>query len=110
MNIIPLYGEKILSIPKKEIKSGDVVVSLTSDNPKKVGTRAAISTLAIAGHGLWMIFSFPINLTASVATAQSAAKGTYRVKYPKNIDWMEISKFARFPQGIPDDVDVSLIR
>jgi hypothetical protein len=39
-----------------------------------------------------------------------AAKGVYRVNYPKNVNWEDMSKFARFPQGIPDAVDVKSIK
>ena len=38
----------------------------------------------------------------------AAFKGAYRIKYSDNISWNGISKFARFPQGIPESIDQEL--
>lgn len=100
----------VISISKKTIKTADIIISLTSDNPKKIGVLATISTISTGAHGFWMVLTFPINLTTSVYMAQDAAKGTYRINYPNNIQWIELSRFARFPQGIPENIDLNSIR
>ena len=95
---------------KDEIEDADIIISLTSDQPKDISTLAALTNLATLGHGLFMILTVPINLITTTTIANSAAKSTYRVKYPKDIAWQEMSKFARFPQGIPECVDSTKIK
>jgi hypothetical protein len=51
-------------------------------------------------HGLFAIFTFPINLIYSFSLIDRGTKFTYS---PKEIRQETLSKFARFPQGLPKD-------
>ncbi|MBV6440743.1 MAG: hypothetical protein DYG98_14995 [Haliscomenobacteraceae bacterium CHB4] len=94
----------IRTIPKSSIPNADIVISLTSNNPEGIATWAGLINLAPLGHGYFFIFSVPVNLAATIPVANNATKSTYRVRYPQDISWDEMKKFARFPQGIPENV------
>lgn len=110
IKILPINSEKIIAIEKDRINSADIIVSLTGNEVKKINILATVTALSTVPHGWFWAITLPISLTTSIATAQSAAKATYRVKYPDDIDWSNISKFARFPQGIPENIDINRIQ
>lgn len=101
---------KIITLDKSSIKKADIIISLISDDPQKYPLLGGIAVATTAGHGYFMVFSFPLSLATTIIFAQDAAKGTYRMKYPEEVEWMQLYKFARFPQGIPDAVDKKLIK
>jgi len=100
----------IQTIFKDRIEKADVIVSLTSDNPKKINTWAGLMPILSLGHGYWGVFTLPINLAVAVPMSNASMKGTYAIKYPDNISWDDMSKFARFPQGIPRNIKLESIR
>lgn len=51
-------------------------------------------------HGFFALFTFPINLIYSFSLMDRGTKFTYT---PKKISQETLSKFARFPQGLPKD-------
>lgn len=93
------------TFPKGQIKTAEVVVSLTSDAHKAIGAWAGLINLLSIGHGGYAILSMPINIPVTTAVANKAAMASYRVKYPDQVSWEEMKKFARFPQGIPEQIN-----
>jgi hypothetical protein len=67
-----------------------------------------LGSLSSASHGWAAVLSFPLwIITGSLATAgQSHAA---QMKFPVD-GWDELSHYARFPQGVPEGVDVSRLR
>lgn len=62
-----------------------------------------LGTVGTLSHGIALIISAPVwILFGSVAT--SAQSHSPMVKIPPD-PWREAAKFARFPQGLPDDLD-----
>ena len=105
IKILSFYQEiGIQTITKDKIQSAEVIIALTSDNPEKISTWAGLLNVLSIGHGYFGLLTLPINLAITIPMANDAVKGTYRVKYPDNIAWDEMSKFARFPQGIPQNI------
>lgn len=109
--LMPLdTAQRMFAVSRNDIAQADIIVALTSDTPEgKSGWAAFINVLSLS-HGYYMVFSAPLNLIITSAIAKNATKSTYRIKYPEAISWEEMRKFARFPQGIPTQVDRSLIR
>lgn len=95
----------IATVSKNQIKSANIIVSSTSDDLKKISTWAGLTNIAVLGHGIVGLITLPINLAITLPIANDAAKGAYLISYPENISWKEITKFARFPQGIPKNID-----
>ncbi len=110
IKLLPINGDGLMTISKDEIEKGDVIVALTSDNPQKIKTWSTIVNFMPLAHGYFAVFTLPITLVSTIPMSYDAAKGVYRVNYPKNVNWEDMSKFARFPQGIPDAVDIKSIK
>lgn len=65
-------------------------------------------TAATASHGLYFIFSAPVNL---LVTGLVTATGISDFQYnEKKITYDDLNMFARFPQGIPENVNVASIK
>lgn len=105
IKILPFESESsLLKIEKDRVVKGDILVALTSNNPKKIQTWSALVNFAPLGHGYFAVFTVPINLAATIPMSHTASKGAYRINYPDGIQWIELAKFARFPQGIPNHI------
>lgn len=97
--------DNITTIAKDNIQTINVLISLTVNNPKKINTWASLVNLTSIGHGFYGIFTLPINMSVTAGITNSK----YSMKYPDNISWDKLSKFARFPQGIPKQIDLNSI-
>ena len=101
-----LQDGTLQSVEKATVKSCVVLVSLTVNNPKKINTWASLVNVASIGHGVFGIITLPINLGVTAGITNSK----YILKYPDNITWNELYKFARFPQGIPNELDIEKLQ
>lgn len=110
--ILPIDKDEktIMTIAKDKIQDADIIIAATSDNPGAISAWAGLINIAPIGHGVFMVLSVPINIATTIPIGMDAAKGTYRMKYPKNVSWDEMSKFARFPQGIPSHINLDQIK
>lgn len=64
--------------------------------------------LLTLSHGYFLIFTLPLNI---IATSASVAAVTMASTYTeKEVPFSNLSKFSRFPQGIPSGVPISAIR
>lgn len=70
-------------------------------------TYAVFPTLAIS-HGIWMIFTIPINLIAAGSVTMSAWQEVTYTEKELPLDQLHIA--ARFPQGIPATITLSEIK
>lgn len=66
-----------------------------------------VFTLGSLIHGYFAILTFPVNLIASIAISSSANK-SYRYEARK-VEPQVLSKYARFPQGLPPHVSLTEI-
>ena len=107
VKLLPVDNKEIITIKRNDIKQAQVLVSLSANNQKQLNTWAGLLNLASLGHGVFMVFSLPINLITSTS---NYSKGIYRMKIPNDVVWHELHKFARFPQGIPENIDENLIK
>jgi hypothetical protein len=101
--------DELIFLNKDEIKKGRIYVALSSDKPESFSAWALINVLPVA-HGWFGIFTLPITAAASGSIITDAKKRGYRMRYPKEIDWNDLSKFARFPQGMPPNVKLEEIK
>lgn len=63
------------------------------------GPAIPILSALTASHGLWLIFSLPVNLLVTISVTASAARS---FEYnDRNLPVSQLSLFARFPQGLP---------
>jgi len=120
-----LKGELIAVTPNvlyvlRNDEDSERLDSATLDQIKNFSIRYAKSKVANYGwmipvsaaitltHGFFLLLSMPINLiTTSIVTI--TAGDSYVIK-KKDISWYNLNKFARFPQGIPDNVRLEDIK
>lgn len=97
------------TVRKDVIKKALIEFSLTTDHPEKLKSANAIPVLTLS-HGWFMIFTLPINLAVVIPTVSTHRSGSYAAEYPAKIKWDELSKFARFPQGVPQGLDYTQLQ
>ena len=97
---------KMQSISKDILKRGEVVLATTSNKPKQISTAAGFMSIIPLSHGFLGILTIPTTLIMTIGISNNAAYGTYSIKYPNDINWTDLRKFARFPQGIPAKIEL----
>ncbi len=96
---------KIFTVRKNKIRKGKVRIAKTSDDPEKF-LLFGINILLPFTHGLYGAFTIPTMIPTTIGTISGAYRASFYIEYPKDIQWNEISKFARFPQGLPENVQL----
>lgn len=95
---------KCSTVPTKDIQG----FKLRYAKPKHYGWTIPVFTLATIGHGLFLILTAPVNL---IVTISVTASGESAFKYSdKNMTYDKLKMFARFPQGIPTNIDIASIK
>ncbi len=101
---------KMQRITKNILEKGEIVIATTSDKPKQISSAAGFSNIIPLSHGFLGVITFPITLITTISISNNAAHGTYSIKYPNDIKWADLRKFARFPQGIPAEIKLGDIK
>ncbi len=101
--------KKYTILARKDIDYANVKIYNKSVKLKKLKTIGVFNYIANMFHGLWMLYTLPLNIITNSSVLGSAAGYNY-VVYPNNISWREIHKFARFPQGLPPEITLDEIR
>lgn len=75
---------------------------------KHYGWTIPVFSLASVAHGLFGIFTVPLNL---IVTTWVTISGETAFMYKeKNMTYDQLKMFARFPQGIPSNIDLESIK
>jgi len=68
-------------------------------------------SLSTVTHGFWLILSFPAwILFGTISTVGVSHLGSEEESNPDQAWWQKVTKFARFPQGLPPSLDVKSLR
>jgi hypothetical protein len=97
-------------VEKLALKHARISIALMVDDPERIKRRSYLMGLIHFIHGWWNIFTFPLTGAPRQAIVGGAIKKGYFIKYPEAINWEELSKFARFPQGMPPNMDLKDIQ
>lgn len=76
--------------------------------PKNYAWSLPVYTLATLSHGLFAIFTAPVNFAATF-TVNNSGRLSFSYDNTK-ISMQDISMFARYPQGIPPGIDPDTIK
>lgn len=96
--------KKCLTIPISEIKH----FKLRYAKQKHYEWTIPVFTLATIAHGSFLKFTAPANL---IVTISVTASGENAFKYSdKDMSYEKLRMFARFPQGIPSNIDLASIK
>jgi hypothetical protein len=97
-------ANKCITVPTNEVKR----FTLRYAKPKHYGWTIPVYKLATIGHGIFSIITAPVNL---IVTISVTASGENAFKYnDKNMTYDKLKMFARFPQGIPPNIDLASIK
>lgn len=97
-------SKKCVTVPISEVKR----FTLRYAKPKHYGWTIPVFTLPTIAHGWFLIFTAPVNL---IVTISVTAGGENAFKYSnKNMTYDKLKIFARFPQGIPPNIDIASIK
>ncbi|MEO6902695.1 MAG: hypothetical protein ABI315_06025 [Bacteroidia bacterium] len=104
MVILSASTHKCATIQIKDVKR----FNLRYAKPKHYGWTIPLYTLATIAHGFLLIYTAPINLIVTTAVTIS---GENAFQYNKrNMTYEKLKMFARFPQGIPPNIDLANIK
>jgi hypothetical protein len=97
-------NKKMVVIPKHEVDRFKIKFA----KPKSYWWAVPVFTAATAAHGVFLIFSAPANLIVTITTAVSSSSD---VRFTdEDLSFGDLNMYARFPQGIPSQIDLSDIR
>lgn len=93
-----------VSIPMENVKK----FKLTYAKSTQYGWTIPLLTISAFSHGIIGISTLPLNL---IVTIWVTIAGNNATRYTdKKMTYEELKMFARFPQGIPEGLDLSSIR
>lgn len=101
-----LSGSQGLVIPTATVKTG----KLTAYAAQKGGltTWATLGTLATISNGGFLIFTAPMWIIGGSLAVGGESRAPERKNPP--LTWVELAPFARFPQGIPQGIEVTALQ
>jgi hypothetical protein len=101
--LVVLTKNRAVTVPISEISS----FTLKFARSKNYGYTVPLYTLATVSHGLFLIFSAPVNLIVTfLVSVRSQRAFSYS---QREISYDKLKMFARFPQGLPPDIDMTKI-
>lgn len=95
----------ILTFNFMDISKAQIQLAMTANDSGRLTAGPFIPLLTIS-HGWFMFLTLPLNLAIVIPTVASQRSGFYSIDYPRAITWEELGKFARFPQGIPEGMNL----
>jgi len=109
INVYLLAVDNLLTINKSDIK--EAILELDDKNSLEYGAWAGVGTLATISHGKFLIISAPLWLIVGISAASGESfRDRYVEEMPAATYWEEVQKFARFPQGIPPNLDLNELK
>jgi hypothetical protein len=106
-SVFIMSDNKVQILPKADIDNARIILFNSESGAYSGWT--FLSSLATISNGHFLVFTLPINLITGISTASGEAKRINYYDYPA-LTWDELNKYARFPQGIPEQVDTKEIK
>ncbi|MCJ7554813.1 MAG: hypothetical protein MUO34_13135 [Ignavibacteriaceae bacterium] len=101
-NVYLLY-DSVYIISKTDIQKS--VLEIDEKNSIEYGLWALGGTLSTISNGKFLVITAPLWLLGGIPSAAGESyRDYYEAEYPDSVYWESVSKFARFPQGLPDGV------
>ena len=104
MVVLSEMNDSCLTIPIREVAQ----FKLRYAKPKHYAGSIPVALLLPFINGVFSVFTFPLHL---IVTISVTASGEASFKYSnKNMSYDRLPMFARFPQGLPPNVEPDSIR
>jgi hypothetical protein len=101
-----LSGSQGLVIPTAGVKRGKLTAYAAQKGA--VTTWAVLGTLSTISNGLLLLFTAPLWIIVGPVAVESEVRAPQRKSPP--LAWGELAPFARFPQGMPEGIDLSTLK
>jgi len=101
-----LSGNQGLVIPTAGVKRGKLTAYAAQKGA--VTTWAVLGTLSTISNGWFLIFTAPMWIIGGPLAVGSESRAPERKSPP--LAWGELAAFARFPQGMPEGIDLSALK
>ncbi|HHH53669.1 MAG TPA: hypothetical protein ENK91_08435 [Bacteroidetes bacterium] len=95
---------KLMNIEKKDIKRYWIKYAKSP----QYGWTIPVYALSTISHGFFLVITLPVNLIATIAITSSSNKNSSFNQ--KHLAFSDLKMYARFPQGIPENIDPSQIK
>ncbi|HWP82755.1 MAG TPA: hypothetical protein VNN76_08880 [Bacteroidota bacterium] len=106
--VLPI-DEAVRSLPLDSIRFARLQI-----HRKQHGRTAGwtvVGTLSTLSHGFYLLLTAPSWLLVGILSSASVSKeGDFSTDNPTRAWWVEVAKFSRFPQGLPEGLDTALLR
>jgi hypothetical protein len=97
--------QTLVAIPKAAVRQATVAVFDAQWSRLAVWT--LLGSLSTASHGAFLVLSFPVWVIGGSLAAGSASRAPL---HDAEANWQDVQKFARFPQGLPPDLNRATLR
>ena len=101
-----LSGNQGLVIPTATVKKGKLTAYAAQKGPLALWT--VLGTLSTISNGWFLIFTAPMWIVGGSLSVGSESRAPER-KSPQ-LSWEELAPYARFPQGMPEGIDLSTLK
>jgi hypothetical protein len=105
-SLFVLAANNLIAIPLKKITKAKLTAYDANTGP--LTAWSVLGTLSTASHGFGLIISAPVWIISGTA-ATSAQSYAPQLSFPKK-SWGEFRKYARFPNGLPPNIDRRALR
>lgn len=107
-NVYILY-DTVYIISKKDIRN--ISLELVEKSTTEFGLWTLGGTVATLSNGKFLIITAPLWLIAGTSAAVGeSTRDLYETDNPDILFWNNIMKFARFPQGLPTNINLSELK
>ena len=102
--VLSRASNKCMIVPLNDVKRFKIQYA----KPKNYGWTVPMGLVLPFINGGYSVLTFPIHLIVTISVTAGAEKAfTYN---DKNITYTELKMFARFPQGVPSNIDIAKIK
>jgi hypothetical protein len=96
-------GDKVNGRKTAEVRFARIILFNTDASGYAAWT--VLNSLGTISTGTFLVFMFPLAFVTGIMTTVSESRRINFYEYPLH-DWSTLRKYARFPQGIPEGVDL----
>ena len=101
-----LSKDQALVIPTADVMAGKLTAYAAQKGA--LATWATLGTLSTLSNGLFLIFTAPMWIIGGSLSVGNETRAPVRKSPP--LTWGELAPFARFPQGMPEGMDLSSLK
>ncbi len=110
-NNVYLLADSLYIIFKENINSG--ILEIDDKNSVEYGLWTFGGTISTISNGYYLIFTAPFWLLVGIPSTVGESnrdKYEYEEENPDSLYWEDIQKFARFPQGLPENIEIKNLK